>query len=65
MGSENKLLRGEVIKRLIDANELIKDLKEWAESIRKVRNDDKVFFTEENILHLISKQKEIGWQDLT
>ena len=51
------------MKRLIDADELTKDLKEWAESIRKVRNDDKVFFTEENILHLISKQKEI--RDLT
>ena len=53
------------MRKLIDADELTKDLKEWAESIRKARNDDKVFFTEENILHLISKQKEIGWQDLT
>ena len=52
------------MKRLIDANELVKDLKEWAENIRNIRDDDKVFFTEENILDLINKQKEIGWQDL-
>lgn len=53
------------MRKLIDANELIKDLTSWAESIRNIRNDDKVFFTEENILDLINKQKEIGWQDLT
>lgn len=46
------------MRKLIDANELIKDLKSWAESIRSIRNDDKVFFTEENILDLINRQKE-------
>lgn len=53
------------MKKLIDANELIIDLKEWAENIRSIRSDDKVFFTEENILDLINRQKEVGWQDLT
>lgn len=53
------------MKKLIDANELIADLKAWTENIRNIRGDDKVFFTEENILDLINKQKEIGWQDLT
>ena len=56
---KNKVTNGENVKKLIDANELIKDLKEWAENIRNIRNDDKVFFTEENILDLINKQKEI------
>lgn len=62
---KNKVTNGENVKKLIDANELIKDLKEWVENIRNIRNDDKVFFTEENILDLINKQKEIDWQDLT
>lgn len=53
------------MRKLIDANELIKDLKEWAESIRNIRDDNKVFFTEENVLDLINRQKEIGWHDLT
>ena len=53
------------MRKLIDANELIKDLKLWVENIRNIRDDDKVFFTEENILDLINRQKEIGWQDLT
>lgn len=62
---KNKVTNGENVKKLIDANELIKDLEEWAESIRNIRNNDKVFFTEENIIILINKQKEIVWQDLT
>jgi hypothetical protein len=51
------------MKKLIDANELIKDLKEWTENIKNIRNDDRVFFTEENILDLINKQKAVEYAE--
>ena len=53
------------MRKLIDANVLIDDVIAWAANIRKIRDDGEVFFTEENIISLINKQEEIGWQDLT
>lgn len=47
------------MKKLIDANKLIEDLKEWASSIKEIRDDGACFFTEENILYLINKQPEV------
>ena len=51
--------------RTIDADLFKNNVKTLAENIRNIRDDDKVFFTEENILDLINKQKEISRQDLT
>ena len=53
------------MKKIIDANKLIEDLKEWASSIKEIRDDGACFFTEENILYLINKQPEVDRKDLT
>lgn len=53
------------MRKLIDANELIEDLHQYVENIKGIRDDGKCFLTEENVLYLINRQEEIGWQDLT
>ena len=42
--------------RLIDADKLIEDLKEYAENIKNIRDDGKCFLTEENVLSIIKEQ---------
>ena len=46
-------------KRWIDANQLIADLKEYVEKIKNIRDDDKCFLTEENVLSIIDEQSTI------
>lgn len=45
--------------RVIDADLLANNIKSWAENIRDIRNDNKCFFTEENILKAINDQPTI------
>ena len=44
------------MSRLIDADELITDLKEYVENIKNIRDDGKCFLTEENVLSIIEEQ---------
>jgi predicted RNA-binding protein with EMAP domain len=45
-----------VMSRLIDADKLIEDLKEYVENIKNIRDDGKCFLTEENVLSIIKEQ---------
>lgn len=42
--------------KLINADSFANNVKTWANNIRSVRNDNKCFFTEEDILNLIDKE---------
>ena len=42
--------------RLIDADKLVVDLKEFVENIKNIREDSKCFLTEENVLSIIDEQ---------
>ena len=42
--------------RLIDADKLVVDLKEFVENIKNIRDDSKCFLTEENVLSIIEEQ---------
>ena len=42
--------------RVIDADLFASNIKVWAENIRNIRNNNKCFFTEENILKAIDEQ---------
>ena len=42
--------------KLTDADKLITDLKEYVENIKNIRDDDKCFLTEENVLSIIKEQ---------
>ena len=44
------------MSRLIDADKLIEDLKEYVENIKNIRDDGKCFLTEENVLSIINEQ---------
>ena len=44
------------MSRLIDADKLIEDLKEYVENIKNIRDDGKCFLTEENVLSIIKEQ---------
>ena len=45
--------------RVIDADVFTNNIKAWAENIRDFRNDNKCFFTEENILKAINDQPTV------
>ena len=58
------------MSRLIYADKLIEDLKEYVENIKNIRDDGKCFLTEENVLSIIKEQptaydvdKEV-WADI-
>lgn len=44
------------MSRLIDADKLIEDLKEYVKNIKNIRSDGKCFLTEENVLGIINNQ---------
>ena len=44
------------MSRLIYADKLIEDLKEYVENIKNIRDDGKCFLTEENVLSIINEQ---------
>ena len=42
--------------RLVDADKLIEDIKEYVENIKTIRDDGKCFLTEENVLSIIEEE---------
>lgn len=44
------------MKKYIEVNRFMEDLKFYAENIRNIRGDNQCFFTEENIIDILNHQ---------
>ena len=49
-----------IIMRLIDADELVDELKSYVSNIKNIRSDGNCFLTEENVLSLIESQESVS-----